>query len=259
MIKIKDLSVNYGDKTVLKDINLTIRKNSITSIIGPNGCGKSTLLKAMSRNLQYQEGSVTYDQIDIKTIASKTFAKLLAILPQNPRVPGDFTVKELLSYGRYPYVKFGGRMTSRDYNVIDWALGKTDMMGYKNRQVNTLSGGERQRAWIAMALAQEPQVLLLDEPTTYLDIEHQFEVLELIKEINTKMDMTIVMVLHDINHAARYSDDVIVMKNGSINNHGSVEQTINSRTMRDVFHLSGEFLDNEQYPYFIPQEVIKER
>lgn len=258
MIKIEQLSVNYGDKTVLKDINLTIKENSITSIIGPNGCGKSTLLKAISRNIYYKKGTITLGQEDIKTISSKTFAKLLAILPQNPRVPGDFTVKELLSYGRYPYLKFGGRMTSKDYNAIDWALDKTDMIEYKNRQVNTLSGGERQRAWIAMALAQEPQVLLLDEPTTYLDIEHQFEVLELIKEINTKLNMTIIMVLHDINHAGRYSDEIIVMKNASIFKHGIVDQTITKKTMKNVFHLNGQLLELDQYPYFIPQKVIKD-
>jgi len=257
MIKVEHLHVNYDHNEVLKDITLSIKDHSITTIIGPNGCGKSTLLKAMSKNLAFKEGIITLGGKDIKKISTKEYSKSLALLPQNPQIPGDFTVKELLSFGRYPFIKFGGRMSSKDYKVVDWALEKTDMKGFKCRRVKTLSGGERQRAWIAMALAQEPKILLLDEPTTYLDIAHQFEVLELIKEINLKMAMTIIMVLHDINHAARYSDDIIVMKEGRLIKHGNVAETINSDTMENVFSLSGEFLDYGDYPHFIPEKSHK--
>jgi len=257
MIKVENLYVNYDRKEVLTDVTLSIKEHSITTIIGPNGCGKSTLLKAISKNLDYKRGKITLSDKDIKKISTKEFSRHLALLPQNPQVPGDFSVKELLSFGRYPFIKFGGRMSVNDYKVIDWALEKTDMKGYKCRRVKTLSGGERQRAWIAMALAQEPRILLLDEPTTYLDIAHQFEVLELIKEINNKMNMTIIMVLHDINHAARYSDDIIVMKEGRLVKHGLVADTINKETMESVFSLSGEFLEYGDYPHFIPEKSHK--
>lgn len=257
MINIEHLHVSYDRKEVLSDVSLSIKEHSITTIIGPNGCGKSTLLKAISKNLDYKKGLITLRGKDVKKISIKEFSKTLALLPQNPQVPGDFSVKELLSFGRYPFIKFGGRMSPNDYKIVDWALDKTDMKGYKCRRVKTLSGGERQRAWIAMALAQEPKILLLDEPTTYLDIAHQFEVLELIKEINIKMNMTIIMVLHDINHAARYSDDIIVMKEGRLIKHGDVADTINKDTMEEVFSLSGEFLEYGDYPHFIPEKSHK--
>lgn len=257
MIRVEHLHISYDRKEVLKDISLEIKEDSITTIIGPNGCGKSTLLKALSKNLDYKKGLIRLGNQDIRRISTKEFAKSIALLPQNPQVPGDFTVKELLSFGRYPFIKFGSRMSPKDYEIVDWALGKTDMKGFKCRRLKTLSGGERQRAWIAMALAQEPKILLLDEPTTYLDIAHQFEVLELIKEINIKMNMTIIMVLHDINHAARYSDDIIVMKEGKLVKHGSVTETINKETMESVFSLSGEFLEYGDYPHFIPEKSHK--
>lgn len=257
MIKVEHLYISYDRKEVLSDVSLSFKEHSITTIIGPNGCGKSTLLKAISKNLGYKKGRITLGDKDIKKISTKEFSKSLALLPQNPQIPGDSTVKELLSYGRYPFIKFGGRMSTKDFKVVDWALEKTDMKGYKCRRVKTLSGGERQRAWIAMALAQEPKILLLDEPTTYLDIAHQFEVLELIKEINIKMKMTIIMVLHDINHAARYSDEIIVLKEGRLIKHGDVLETINKDTMEKVFSLSGEFLDYGDYPHFIPEKSHK--
>ncbi len=258
MIKVEHLYINYDRIEALKDINLSIKEQSITTIIGPNGCGKSTLLKAISKNLTYKKGMITMDGINIKKITSKQFSKSLALLPQNPQVPDDFTVKELLSFGRYPYIKFARRMSPNDHKVVNWALKKTDMKGFKCRRLKSLSGGERQRAWIAMALAQEPNILLLDEPTTYLDIAHQFEVLELIKEINKKMKMTIIMVLHDINHAARYSDDVIVMKKGKVVKHGPVLETINQDMMEDVFELTGKFIDYGDYPHFIPEKSHKQ-
>ena len=166
MINVKHLKVQYDSNVVIEDLSLRIEKNKITTIIGPNGCGKSTLLKAISKNLPYQGGQVTVEGRDLKKHTVKRLAKSMAILPQSPKVSSDFSVGELVGFGRYPFVPFGRRFRSEDYEVVNWALEKTDMQRLKHRKLASLSGGERQRAWIAMALAQEPKMLLLDEPTT---------------------------------------------------------------------------------------------
>lgn len=254
MIKVDQLKVQYDKKVVIEDLSLTIQENKITTIIGPNGCGKSTLLKAISKNLAYQGGTIMIQGKDLKKYKTKELAKSMAILPQSPKVPSDFSVGELVGFGRYPFVPFGRRFSQKDYDTVNWALDKTDMHGFKCRRVASLSGGERQRAWIAMALAQEPEILLLDEPTTYLDIAHQFDTLELIKDIGSKMSMTIVMVLHDINQAARYSDEIIVMKQGKIMAQGTPKETIHEQTMKEVFALKGDFFEHSHYPHFIPVE-----
>ncbi len=254
MINVSDLHVQYDKHVALRDVSFHIEEKKITTIIGPNGCGKSTLLKAMSKNLKYQKGMIEVGGKNLNTYSPKKLAKALAILPQNPMIPSDFTVHELVSFGRYPFMRFGSRMKTKDYEMMEWALHKTDMTSMKGRMVSTLSGGERQRAWIAMALAQEPKILLLDEPTTYLDIAHQFEVLELIKNIQQKTGMTIVMVLHDINHAARYSHDIVVMKQGALVKQGPPSRIINEETMEGVFSLKGDFVKDSQYPHFIPLE-----
>ncbi|QUI21786.1 ABC transporter ATP-binding protein [Vallitalea pronyensis] len=254
MINITKLHVQYDKHVALQDVSFHIAEEKITTIIGPNGCGKSTLLKAMSKNLKYQKGRIEIGGKNLSHYSPKKLAKSLAILPQNPKVPADFTVHELVSFGRYPFISFGKRMKQKDYDMMAWALDKTDMTTMKGRMVSTLSGGERQRAWIAMALAQEPRILLLDEPTTYLDIAHQFDVLELIKSIQEKTGITIVMVLHDINQAARYSHDIVVMKKGAIVKQGSPKDIINEDTMEGVFRLKGNFIKGSRYPHFIPLE-----
>lgn len=257
MINVDGLYVKYVEKEVLSDVNLKIKERLITTIIGPNGCGKSTLLKVISKNLKSYKGIVSIDGTNLRTITTRVLARSLAILPQNPIIPMDFSVKELVGFGRYPFIRFGGRLTQNDYRVIDWALEKTDMKGYKCRRVSTLSGGERQRAWIAMALAQEPKILLLDEPTTYLDISHQFEILELVKEINKNMQMTVIMVLHDINHASKYSDEIVVLKDGALIKHGTPSEIVNREMMEHVFSLKGKFLEQSNYPHFIPEKSYR--
>lgn len=254
MISVEKLRVQYDKKVAIKDMTVEIKEHKITTIIGPNGCGKSTLLKAISKNLAYQKGCIYINKKNLKKYKTKTLAKFMAILPQAPLVPSDFSVGELVGLGRYPFIPFGHRLNQKDYDIINWALDKTDMRSFRCRKVASLSGGERQRAWIAMALAQEPEVLLLDEPTTYLDIAHQFEVLELIREIAEKTSMTIVMVLHDINQAARYSDEIIIMKDGLLMQQGSPKEVINEKSMREVFSLKGDFFEHGHYPHFIPVE-----
>lgn len=252
MIKVDDLMVQYDKKVVIKDLSVAIEMNKITTIIGPNGCGKSTLLKAISKNLAYKKGHISIGGQALNRFSTKELARTMAFLPQSPLVPEACSVSDLVSYGRYPFVPFGRRLSTTDHQMVQWALSKTDMTKLKCRKVASLSGGERQRAWIAMALAQEPKILLLDEPTTFLDIAHQYETLELIREIGSKLSVTIVMVLHDINQAARYSDHVIVMKEGSVVCEGSPETTINAKTMKEVFALSGDFFRHHGYPHFIP-------
>lgn len=257
MIKIKNISLKYDKKNVVKNASCLLKSNQITTIIGPNGCGKSTLLKAMSKNMKIAKGDIWINEKNIRAYKPKELARLLALLPQNPKMPLDITVSELVGYGRYPFVKFLGRFNEEDHKIVAWALEKTDMTYLRNRMVSSLSGGERQRAWIAMALSQQPKILLLDEPTTYLDIAHQFEILELIKEIQKNTGMTIVMVLHDINHAARYSDHIIVMNEGEFVIDGTPEEIVTKEVMKKVFNLKVDFFDQSAYPHFIPIESYR--
>jgi iron complex transport system ATP-binding protein len=233
----KDLHIGYGDRLIVQDLNITIPDRQITTIIGPNGCGKSTLLKAMTRIISPQSGSVLLDGKDIARQSTKAVAQKMAILPQTPEGTRGLTVAELVSYGRFPYQKGFGRLTKRDLEVIDWALEMTGTAEFKHHPVDRLSGGQRQRAWIAMALAQETDIIFLDEPTTYLDLAHQLEIMELLQDLNRKEGRTIVIVLHDLNHAARFADYIIAMKQGRIVKAGSCEEVINPEVLREVFQI----------------------
>lgn len=233
----EELNIGYGENSIIKNISIQIPDQQMTTIIGPNGCGKSTLLKAMTRIISYQSGAVILDGKKIAEENTQDLARKLAILPQNPDSAKGLTVGELVSYGRFPYQNGFGRLTKRDYEVIEWALEVTGTIDYKYRNVDSLSGGQRQRVWIAMALAQETDIIFLDEPTTYLDMAHQLEVLELLKKLNIEQNRTIIMVLHDINQAARFSDFIIALKDGKIVKAGSSEEVVQPDVLRDVFHI----------------------
>ncbi|WP_027410296.1 ABC transporter ATP-binding protein [Anoxybacteroides tepidamans] len=235
-----DLSVGYNERLIVKNLNIQIPDKKITTIIGPNGCGKSTLLKTLTRIIAPQSGTIVLDGKQISTENTKTLARKIAILPQTPESAGGLTVGELVSYGRFPYQKGFGRLTKRDYEVIDWALEVTGTKDFKFRSVDALSGGQRQRVWIAMALAQETDIIFLDEPTTYLDMAHQLEVLELLQQLNEEQGRTIVMVLHDLNHAARFADYIIALKDGEIVKAGSGEDVITRDVLKQVFHIDAE-------------------
>ncbi|WP_338752258.1 ABC transporter ATP-binding protein [Bacillus sp. FJAT-52991] len=232
-----DLNIGYGERLIVKDLSVEIPDKKITTIIGSNGCGKSTLLKAITRIISHQSGTVMLDGENIAQENTKVLAKKMAILPQMQESASGLTVGELISYGRFPYQKGFGRLTKKDYEVIDWTLEVTGTTEFKFRPVDALSGGQRQRVWIAMALAQETDIIFLDEPTTYLDMAHQLEVLELLQKLNIEQERTIVMVLHDLNQAARFADYMIALKNGEIVKAGDCEEVMTPDVLQKVFHI----------------------
>lgn len=235
-----DLSIGYGDRLIVKELSVEIPDQKITTIIGPNGCGKSTLLKAITRIISHQSGAIVLDGKSVTKENTKQLAKKMAILPQTPESAAGLTVGELVSYGRFPYQSGFGRLTKKDYEVIEWALTVTGTYDFKYHPVDALSGGQRQRVWIAMALAQETEIIFLDEPTTYLDMAHQLEVLELLQKLNREEKRTIVMVLHDLNQAARFADYIIALKSGEIVKAGNCNEVITQKVLQDVFQIDAE-------------------
>ncbi|MHC8521327.1 ABC transporter ATP-binding protein [Rossellomorea sp. H39__3] len=235
-----ELSVGYDDRLIVKNLSVSMPDKQITTIIGPNGCGKSTLLKAITRIIPHQTGNILLDGQNIHKQSTKELAKKMAILPQTPESASGLTVGELVSYGRFPHQKGLGRLTKKDQDMIHWAMEETGTLPFKHREVDALSGGQRQRVWIAMALAQETDIIFLDEPTTYLDMAHQLEVLELLERLNREQGRTIVMVLHDLNQAARFADHIIALKDGDLVSSGTGEQVITRETLRKVFNIDAE-------------------
>ncbi|WP_326906496.1 ABC transporter ATP-binding protein [Sedimentibacter sp. MB31-C6] len=256
-LKVENLNVNYDDKKILKDISFNVKNGEIVTIIGPNGSGKSTLIKSISRYLKPASGKIYLNKVNINQINTKEIARNLAVLPQVKGVSSDISIEELVSYGRFPHLKFGRRLGIEDKEIISWALEKTGLMEMKDRYVVTLSGGERQRAWIAMSLAQKPKILLLDEPTTFLDICYQLETLELVKELNKTLGITVVMVLHDLNQAARYSDNILVINNGELWEYGEPCKVISEGLLKHIFKIDADIYEDKinNCPYFIPRKI----
>lgn len=254
-ISVENIYLSYRKKNVIKDVSFNVDDGEIVCLIGPNGSGKSTILKALSRCINPSEGRVLLDGTDIKKINTKDAAKKIAILPQVKITPSDTKVEELVGYGRYPHLKHGSMLKSNDKEIIAWSLKKTGLVEMKDRAVETLSGGERQRAWIAMTLCQKTQILIMDEPTTYLDIQYQIETLELIRELNQKLKITIIMVLHDLNQAARYSDRILVINKGMLWASGKSRDVLNKNLLKDVFNISADIYEDKvnKCPYFIPR------
>lgn len=240
MLKVESVSIRYDNKTIVSDFTFQAHEGEIVSIIGPNGSGKSTLLKAVAKVIPFYKGNVQLAGKKLKSMSSKQVARSMCMVSQKNEAPFDMTVVDLVSYGRHPHKKWYETFNDDDMKIVDWALEKTHLTAYKERTVSSLSGGESQRAWIAMALAQKPKILLLDEPTTYLDISHQHEVLELVRELNKDMGMTVIMVLHDLNQAARYSDQIVVVQNGKRVMCGSPSCVMTTSMIRDVYHMNAE-------------------
>ncbi|AIQ73678.1 ABC transporter ATP-binding protein [Paenibacillus odorifer] len=240
MFTVDSISIRYEQKNIINNFSFSVKKGEIVSIIGPNGSGKSTLLKAVSRLIPYHTGAVTLDGTDLKSMTAKQVARKMCMLSQKNLAPNDMTVIDLVSYGRYPHKKWFEKLNHEDMEIVHWALEKTHLKDYKDRAVSSLSGGESQRAWIAMALAQRPLVMLLDEPTTYLDISHQHEVLELVRELNQDMGMTVVMVLHDLNQASTYSDSIVVVQAGEKAMYGTPNEVMTTDMIRNIYRIDAE-------------------
>jgi iron complex transport system ATP-binding protein len=245
-IEAQSIKLGYGSKVIIPEMDIVIDKPEIISIIGPNGSGKSTLLKALSRILSPLAGCVLLDGKDIHQLQPVQVAKIMAILPQTVHAPGDMTVYDLVAYGRMPYKKMFEKLDSDDQECMAAALEATGIRQMLHRRLDSLSGGERQRAWLAMALAQEPRLLLLDEPTTYLDIHHQLELMKLVRKLHQDRQITVIMVLHDLNHAARFSQRMIAVKDGLLFADGPVEEVFTVENLRALYGIETTIMTIEQ-------------
>ncbi|MBI4781627.1 MAG: ABC transporter ATP-binding protein [Oscillatoriophycideae cyanobacterium NC_groundwater_1537_Pr4_S-0.65um_50_18] len=231
------LTLAYDRAIIIQDLNIEIPAHQITALVGSNGCGKSTLLKGLARLLKPQSGTVYLDGVAIVKRSTKDVAKRLGLLPQSPTAPEGLTVRELVAQGRYPHQSWLQQWSEEDDRFTNQALAITGMGELSDRPLDSLSGGQRQRAWIAMALAQNTEILLLDEPTTFLDLAHQIEVLDLLYDLNQTQGRTIVMVLHDLNQACRYADYLVAMRQGQIYAQGNPAEVMTEVMVQEVFGL----------------------
>lgn len=257
-IRAESIQVAYDQTVVIDDLSLQIPHQKITTIIGANGCGKSTLLKALTRIQAINKGQILLDGQAIAQLPTREVAKKLALLPQVLEATEGISVYELISYGRFPHQKYLGNLTKHDRDKIHWAMEVTKVVEFAKLDVDSLSGGQRQRVWIAMALAQDTDTIFLDEPTTYLDMNHQLEVLELLQRLNRQTQKTIVMVLHDLNLSARFSDYLIAMKNGSIKYQGDVKEIMTAPILRDIFQIDAQIIEDpiHKRPVLLTYQLI---
>ena len=257
MIKLENISFSYNKKKeFIQDLSLEFKSGEITTILGPNGSGKSTLLHMMSTYLKPKSGKIYLGDKDLGKLKQKEIAKYISCVYQENEAPDDITVRDLVSFGRNIYSNVKKEDKEENKRMIDFALKATGIEEIQDKKVVNLSGGQKQRAFIAMSLAQNTEVLLLDEPTTYLDIYHQIEILEVVKSLNEKYNITIVMVLHDLNQAINYSHNIVIMKNGNLIKQAKATEVLNEQTIKDVYNVSGYIHkeDNEEI-YFIPKQI----
>ncbi|MFI0235639.1 ABC transporter ATP-binding protein [Streptomyces sp. NPDC016845] len=236
-LQARGLELGYGERRIVRDLDADIPAGRITVVVGPNACGKSTLLRSMARLLAPTAGTVLLDGRSVHEMSTKEVAAVLGVLPQTPVAPESITVADLVGRGRYPHQGWFRRWTPADDEAVATALHATDVLDLAERSLDELSGGQRQRVWIAMALAQETDVLLLDEPTTYLDISHQLDVLDLLTDLNRERGVTLVVVLHDLNLACRYADHLVAMKDGAIVAEGAPSDIVTEALVEKVFGL----------------------
>ncbi|MBC2125016.1 ABC transporter ATP-binding protein [Listeria innocua] len=255
-MEVRDVSFSYnGTDAILKNVSFTIQKNKINTIVGPNGSGKSTLLEILARLLSPNSGKVLLEGKSIFEWKAKEFAQNVAIVHQNNILPSELTVKELLYFGRLPYKNWRMTRTKADDLAVEKALKQTELSEKAEKFVDSLSGGERQRVFIATALAQDTPILLLDEPTTFLDMYFQLEILELVKRLNQEGNLTIVMILHDLNQALTYSDQLVVMKNGEVVAKGNPETLLTTELIAETYGVVAEVLcDAKTGKYIVPQK-----
>lgn len=257
----ENLRLQYDQLTIVENINIKFDKPEIISIIGPNGSGKSTILKALCRLLQPTAGAVILNGEDMRAISTEQIAKIISVLPQSATAPTDLSIYDLVAYGRIPHRSFLQSLSAQDKETIRIALAATGLAAMSTRRLDKLSGGERQRAWLAMALAQEPKILLLDEPTTYLDVHHQLELMELVVNLHKERRITVIMVLHDLNHAARYSQRLLAVKQGRIVADGTVDKVFTTAILEDLYEVKALVKTFEHqgqcYPLCFPYSTLK--
>ena len=259
-ISVKNLSVAYENNTIIEDLSLSIPKGKISIIIGANGCGKSTFLKTLARINKPKSGEIFINKKDIKKINEKNIAKEVAFLPQGPVCPSGLTVRELVAFGRFPHQKLIGGLNSHDKEVIDWAIKETGLSEFADREVENLSGGQRQRAWIAMTLAQETEIIMLDEPTTYLDMSYQLEVLEVLEKLNKEKNITVVIVIHELNNACRFADNIIGFKKGKVICEGKPLDVITKENLKKIYGIEANLTISEdgKYPICMEYDLFRE-
>jgi len=259
MLEARGLRLGYGKAAdIIQQADFSMPRGAFIALIGPNGSGKSTILRTLAGALRPRKGHVEIKGRPLRNYSAKALARTLAFLPQAPSTPGDFTVRDLVGYGRFPHMKWNGTLTARDMNIIDQAIDQTQMQAFAARTVASLSGGERQRAWLAMALAQQPEILLLDEPTTFLDVCFQLEVLELVKHLNQSLHLSTLVVLHDLNHAARFADRILTVHQGRIAADGPPAQVLTAEQMAQIFNIRVEIQHDTRrpYPHLIPLKSL---
>ncbi len=245
-IQAEQIRAGYGKRTILDKIDLNVVQGKVTALVGPNGSGKSTLLKVCTKLLTLHGGAVVLDGENIARLSTREMAKRLAILPQGPVAPANLTVHDLVEQGRYAQVGPFRMLRRQDHEAITRSIELVNLTHFSDRDVDTLSGGERQRAWLALALAQETSIVALDEPTTFLDIGHQLEVLELVRELNQAQGLTVLMVLHDLNHAAAFADHMVVLNKGQIIAKGEPWSILQPGLLRDVFGVAASVISDPQ-------------
>lgn len=253
------MDISYGKNKIVKELSIEIPERKITALIGANGSGKSTILKTLCRIRWPDRGQAILDGHSIHHMATRELARRLSILPQGPEAPEGLTVEELVSYGRAPYRRSGRCLSREDKEKIIWALKVTKMEEFSSRPLEQLSGGQRQRAWIAMCLAQDTEILFLDEPATYLDISYQLDIMKLLKKLNEEYQKTIIMVVHDLNHASLFADYIVAIKNGKILKSGEPKKVITPQTCREVFGVVADIYRDSRTgrPLCIPYDHIK--
>ncbi|WP_299729989.1 ABC transporter ATP-binding protein [uncultured Endozoicomonas sp.] len=253
-LSLDQVCYQVGKKLIVKTVSTEIRPGKITAILGPNGSGKSTLLKLISGLISPSKGAVLLGNKALHAWARKALARELTLLPQHSTVPLGMTVENLVACGRYPHAGPFGRMKAEDHQAVSSAIRRVDMKNYASELVDHLSGGEMQRVWLAMVLAQETGILLLDEPTSWLDIAHQLRLLEIVRQLNQEKKTTVVWILHDLNQALQYSDDIVLMNSGQIVRHGEAHQVLDSQIISDVFGVTTTQFTPEGHkdPLFLP-------
>lgn len=237
MLHVRDLTVSYGAAKIIDGLALDVPRGGVTTIVGPNGCGKSTLLRAVAGLIPRERGEVVLDGRNTAEMKRREIARTLAVLPQTPVAPDGLTVRDLVGRGRHPHQTWLRQTSGNDRAMVDEVMELTQVAEFAERPLERLSGGQRQRAWIAMVLAQDTPLVLLDEPTTYLDLSHSVELLALIRRLADEMGRTVVMVLHDLNLAARFSDQLVVMKGGEVQAAGTPAEVVSEQLLADVFSL----------------------